>query len=88
MADLASRITKPADDAAPASETPAATDTAAAETHVGDAQNDGAVESLGGSGLQEPGYEVEITLSDLQQNEATPFHSATTWEDIGLYVTK
>ncbi|CAH0014746.1 unnamed protein product [Clonostachys rhizophaga] len=84
MADLASRITKPADDAAPAPETPAAADTAAAETPVGDAQNDGAVESLGGSGLQEPGYEVEITLSDLQQNEATPFHSATTWEDIGL----
>ncbi len=74
MADLASRITKPDDkpaDAAPAADAP-------------DAQVDGTPEALGGSGLQEPEWDVEVSLSDLQNNEATPFHSATNWEDLGL----
>lgn len=77
MADLASRITKPDDkpaDAAPAADAPAADA----------AQTDGAPEALGGSGLQEPEWDVEVSLSDLQNNEATPFHSATNWEDLGL----
>ncbi|KAM3456761.1 hypothetical protein NHJ6243_008040 [Beauveria neobassiana] len=81
MADLASRITKPDDkpaDAAPASGT--ATDA----TPTPDAQVDGAPEALGGSGLQEPEWDVEVSLSDLQNNEATPFHSATNWDDLGL----
>jgi ATP-dependent RNA helicase DDX19/DBP5 len=39
---------------------------------------------LGGSGLQEPEWDVEVSLSELQNNEATPFHSATTWQDLGL----
>ncbi|KAJ3482595.1 hypothetical protein NLG97_g7528 [Lecanicillium saksenae] len=33
---------------------------------------------------QEPEWDVEVSLSDLQNNEATPFHSATNWEDLGL----
>lgn len=77
MADLASRITKPDDkpaDAAPA----------AADAPASDAQVDGTPEALGGSGLQEPEWDVEVSLSDLQNNEATPFHSATNWEDLGL----
>lgn len=91
MADLASRITKPDDkqvekpvdkpaDAAPA----AAAETKPADETATEAQVDGAPEALGGSGLQEPEWDVEVSLSDLQNNEATPFHSATTWEDIRL----
>lgn len=73
MADLASRITKPEDkpaDAAPEAEAAAATD-AAAEAPIE-------------TGLQEPEWDVEVSLSELQNNEATPFHSATTWKDLGL----
>jgi ATP-dependent RNA helicase DDX19/DBP5 len=80
MSDLASRITDPKEGAtdAPAEAPPA--------EPVAEAQVDGAVEELGGSGLQEPEWDVEVSLSDLQANEATPFHSATTWQDLGLYV--
>lgn len=60
--------------------------TAAADSTVEDAQLDGTVEGLGGSGLQEPEWDVEVSLSELQNNEATPFHSATTWQELGLYV--
>ncbi|KAK5992382.1 ATP-dependent RNA helicase DBP5 [Cladobotryum mycophilum] len=77
MADLASRITKP--DEAASDEKPTVTEPPATEGQV-----DGAVEELGGSGLQEPEWDVEVSLSDLQNNQATPFHSATTWQDIGL----
>ncbi|OAA58239.1 DNA/RNA helicase, DEAD/DEAH box type [Cordyceps fumosorosea ARSEF 2679] len=82
MADLASRITKP--DNKPADAAPASGADATAPTSTADAQVDGAPEALGGSGLQEPEWDVEVSLSDLQNNEATPFHSATTWEDLGL----
>lgn len=83
MADLASRITKPEEGA---TETPAenapAESAPAASGELG--QVDGNVEDLGGSGLQEPEWDVEVSLSELQNNEATPFHSATTWQDLGL----
>lgn len=87
MADLASRITKPDDK--PADAAPTAGDAADATpntdaTPTPDAQVDGAPEALGGSGLHEPEWDVEVSLSDLQNNEATPFHSATNWEDLGL----
>jgi ATP-dependent RNA helicase DDX19/DBP5 len=81
MSDLASRITKP-DEAVEVQvhvEPPPEADAAALEGQV-----DGAVEELGGSGLQEPDWDVEVSLSDLQNNEATPFHSAAQWEDMGL----
>jgi ATP-dependent RNA helicase DDX19/DBP5 len=87
MSDLASRITDPKG-AAPAENVEASTDNKAealAETEAaGEAQVDGTVEQLGGSGLQEPDFEVEVSLSELQNNEATPFHSAATWQDLGL----
>lgn len=85
MADLASRITNPNEPAAdaPAEAAPAA---AAATTTDEAGQTDGTVEQLGGSGLQEPEWDVEVSLSELQDNEATPFHSATTWQDLGLFV--
>lgn len=83
MADLASRITNPNEAAtdAPAEAAPAA---APAADEAG--QTDGTIEELGGSGLQEPEWDVEVSLSELQDNEATPFHSATTWQDLGLFV--
>jgi ATP-dependent RNA helicase DDX19/DBP5 len=89
MSDLASRITDPNEGGAdkPTVEvTPAeASSSDAAPASSGDAgQVDGTVEQLGGSGLQEPEWDVEVSLSDLQNNEATPFHSATTWQDLGL----
>ncbi|ODA80611.1 hypothetical protein RJ55_03570 [Drechmeria coniospora] len=96
MSDLASRITDPSGGAAdnataeapPASVVSDVPDVAVAESAteptVGDAQADGTVEALGGSGLHEPEWDVEISLSELQDNEATPFHSATTWHDLGL----
>ena len=83
MADLASRITKP--DGQPAdAQTDAAPAAPAEPSTVADAQNDGTAQDLGGPGLHEPDYEVEVSLSDLQDNEATPFHSATSWQDLGL----
>lgn len=82
MADLASRITKPDEGA---TETPAENTPAPAPADAGElGQADGNIEDLGGSGLQEPEWDVEVSLSELQNNEATPFHSATTWQDLGL----
>jgi ATP-dependent RNA helicase DDX19/DBP5 len=79
MSDLASRITDPKEEGAEKPAAPAAEATPAADDQV-----DGTVEQLGGSGLQEPEWDVEVSLSDLQANEATPFHSATKWEDLNL----
>lgn len=73
MADLASRITKPEDKPADAAPAAAATDAA-----------DAPIEPVE-TGLQEPEWDVEVSLSELQNNEATPFHSATSWKDLGLY---
>ncbi|GJN70947.1 ATP-dependent RNA helicase DBP5 [Purpureocillium lilacinum] len=87
MSDLASRITDPKEAATDAAPAPAAAETPAADPTVADAQADGTVEALGGSGLHEPEWDVEVSLSELQDNEATPFHSATTWQDLGLSET-
>lgn len=84
MADLASRITQPEGQAADTPIETAADAPAAAADAPAEGQTDGTLEEMGGSGLQEPDYEVEVSLSALQDNEATPFHSATTWEDLGL----
>ncbi|KFH45238.1 ATP-dependent RNA helicase-like protein [Hapsidospora chrysogenum ATCC 11550] len=86
MADLASRITKPDGEPVDAQPDSTQTDTTgvALDATVSEAQKDGTTEDLGGSGLQEPDYEVEVSLSALQDNEATPFHSATSWQDLGL----
>ena len=81
MSDLASRVTEPNEKK---EDTVAAADVPATDATAG-GQADGTVEELGGSGLQEPEWDVEISLSELQQNEATPFHSAQQWDDLGLY---
>ncbi|KAH9906776.1 DEAD-domain-containing protein [Xylariomycetidae sp. FL2044] len=65
MADLASRITSPADGqpaAGPGDESPAAATTT----------------------LQEPSYDVEVELSDLQKDTEHPLGSAHTFEELGL----
>ncbi|PFH61648.1 hypothetical protein XA68_16737 [Ophiocordyceps unilateralis] len=93
MADLASRITDPKEAAAeptaePAPDNPAdaavdaATKPPAESASLEDAQLDGT--AVGASGLQEPEWDVEISLSELQDNEATPFYSATNWKELGL----
>lgn len=76
MSDLASRITKPEDKA----EDKPADAPAAAPSEDAPVQGETATET----GLQEPEWDVEVSLSDLQNNEATPFHSATSWQDLGL----
>lgn len=78
MADLASRITNPNEGAPPADAAPA--DVTAGDAPAADDQVDGAKDS----GLTEVEFDVEVSLSDLQANAATPFHSATQWTDLGL----
>lgn len=84
MSDLASRITDPKEGNGPKEDTTEPAPAPAADSTVADAQLDGTVEALGGSRLQDPEWDVEVSLSELQNNEATPFHSATTWQDLGL----
>lgn len=49
------------------------------------AQIDGAGEDQGGeSGVYEPSYEVNVKLSDLQQDEANPLFSIKSFEELGL----
>ena len=79
-----------------ADETAAATDTGSQSAPVkadaerdmsklANAQTDGATEALnGGSGIFEPTYEVEVKLSDLQQDPNNPLNSVTSFEDLGL----
>lgn len=76
MSDLASRITKPEDKV---EDKPAEAPAAAPSE-----ETPGQAEGAGETGLQEPEWDVEVSLSDLQNNEATPFHSATSWQDLGL----
>ena len=38
------------------------------------------------SGLNESTYEVEVKLSDLQNDANSPLYSAATFEQLGLYV--
>ena len=48
-------------------------------------QMDGATEPFGGSELQEPDYQVEIKLADMQADPNHPLYSATSFEQLGLY---
>ncbi|KAK0720555.1 P-loop containing nucleoside triphosphate hydrolase protein [Lasiosphaeris hirsuta] len=69
MADLASRITAPAD--TPAPEVPSA----AVEAPV-----DGAEET----NLVDNTYEVEVKLSDLQNDQESPLYSVSSFDELGL----
>ncbi|KAI9835056.1 MAG: RNA helicase required for poly(A+) mRNA export [Sarea resinae] len=54
------------------------------ETSLENAQTDGATELQGGSNLQEPEYDVEIKLSDMQADPNNPLYSVKTFEELGL----
>lgn len=47
-------------------------------------QMDGAAEPFNGSELQEPDYQVEIKLADMQLDPNNPLFSVTTFEELGL----
>jgi ATP-dependent RNA helicase DDX19/DBP5 len=47
-------------------------------------QADGASEPAGGSQLQEPEWDVEVKLADLQGDPNNPLFSAKKFEDLGL----
>jgi ATP-dependent RNA helicase DDX19/DBP5 len=91
---LADRITKPeektswADEvASPVNENPPTTISNGKEPEqptVDNAQVDGATEPFGGSDLQEPEFDVEIKLADMQANPNNPLYSVTTFEQLGL----
>jgi ATP-dependent RNA helicase DDX19/DBP5 len=49
-------------------------------------QNDGATEPQNGSKLQEPEWDVEVKLADLQGDPNNPLYSIKKFEDLGLYV--
>ena len=49
-------------------------------------QMDGATEPFGGSQLQEPEYQVEIKLADMQADPDNPLYSASSFDQLGLYV--
>jgi ATP-dependent RNA helicase DDX19/DBP5 len=79
---LASRISRdapPADTPAAESEAPAA-----APEVEGDGQADGAAEEIGGSKLEEPEYDVEVKLHNLQEDPKNPLFSIKTFEELGL----
>ncbi|ORY68830.1 P-loop containing nucleoside triphosphate hydrolase protein [Pseudomassariella vexata] len=78
MADLASRITKP--EGAEAETAPAQETTGTVE----DAQTDGAGQILGGSGLQDVNYDVEVSLNEIQRDQQNPLGSAHTFQELGL----
>jgi ATP-dependent RNA helicase DDX19/DBP5 len=48
--------------------------------------DDGAGTALQGSSLQEPDYQVEVKLSDLQADPNNPLFSVKSFEDLGLLV--
>ncbi|KAF1823445.1 P-loop containing nucleoside triphosphate hydrolase protein [Dissoconium aciculare CBS 342.82] len=52
---------------------------------VADAQKDGATEFMSGSfGLDEPEFDVNVKLADLQEDPNNPLYSAKTFEDLHL----
>lgn len=68
MADLASRITKPAEGGDGAE----------------NAQTDGTAIEAGGPGLVENTYDVEVKLGDLQQNPDSTLYSAKSFQEMNL----
>jgi ATP-dependent RNA helicase DDX19/DBP5 len=74
---LADRVSKPegSEPAAPAEKT---------DWSESVPQNDGASEVQSGSNLQEPEYNVEVKLSDLQDDPNNPLYSVKNFADLGL----
>lgn len=51
---------------------------------VGMAQQDGANAFLNGSGLDEPEFDVNVKLADLQEDPNNPLYSVKSFEDLNL----
>lgn len=84
MADLASRISKPADTPVDAP-VDAPAEEAATNTPAADKGNDTDDKVDGdNSGLIEPAYDVEVKLSDLQADTHSPLYSVSSFEELGL----
>ncbi|OAP54604.1 hypothetical protein AYL99_11052 [Fonsecaea erecta] len=91
---LEDRISKPestswADEvASPATENPPPIANVEAKESESSPQNngqlDGATEPFGGSQLEEPDFEVEVKLADMQADPNNPLYSATSFEQLGL----
>ena len=78
MADLASRITKP-------EETPAETAPATETTETTEAKAEAPVDAPAEqNNLIENEYEVEVKLSDLQNDTESPLYSVQSFEQLGL----
>lgn len=81
---LASRITRDE----PAAAAPADTPTAPAETStapvIDKVETDGAPKELNGSGLEEPEYDVEVKLIDMQGDPNSPLYSIKSFEELEL----
>ena len=75
---LASRITRDP----PPESTPQTED--GANEGVGNSQADGAPTSMGGRGLQEPEYDVEIKLADMQADPNNPLYSVKSFQELNL----
>jgi len=63
------------------------TETKAKESSLSIPQTDGAGEELGGSNLQEPEYDVEVKLSDIQADPNNPLYSIKSFNELGLWVS-
>ncbi|KAK3501342.1 ATP-dependent RNA helicase dbp-5 [Neurospora crassa] len=81
MADLASRITKP--DGAPAAAPEAASVSAPASEEPKAPENETSIEESQ-SNLVKNEYEVEIKLSDLQNDTESPLYSVSSFDELGL----
>jgi ATP-dependent RNA helicase DDX19/DBP5 len=75
---LASRITR-----ADPTDAPAAESSAPAPIEDAD-QADGAPEAQGGSRLEEPEFDVEVKLHDMQEDPKNPLFSIKSFEELGL----
>jgi ATP-dependent RNA helicase DDX19/DBP5 len=76
---LASRITR---DEPAAAATDSTAESSKPEPAVG--ATDGATEELNGSKLDEPEYDVEIKLADLQGDPNNPLYSVKSFEELNL----
>lgn len=53
---------------------------------LGDTQKDGATEVMNGSGLDEPEFDVNVKLVDMQEDPSNPLYSVKTFKELNLYV--
>ena len=97
MSSLADRISKPDSDmnsswadettnaASASSAAPGATSDAGKDvSDLAKSQTDGAADTVNGSGIIEPSYDVDVKLSDLQADPNDPLFSAKSFEELGL----